>query len=184
MTYRLLLLVIVMVIFQPAIALSDQGQVSFTLNPGFTIFTKNSTYNFNNGPKIDIGIGYDTSDDSNVSFVLGYNRFTNALDDKLSMNLASAGIALKQYLNNGISKGYLTGGLDFDYANFSGTPAQTSGIVRPADDAGLGFHAGLGVDIMATSTFFFGPVITYEGVILQKTYVGLITLQMTLGLLF
>ena len=184
MKYRLLLLVIIMGIFQPAIALSDQGQVSFTLNPGFTIFTKNSTYNFNNGPKLDIGVGYDTSDDSNVSFVLGYNRFTNSLDNKLSMNLVSAGIALKQYLNNGISKGYLTGGLDFDYANFSGAPALTSGRARPADDAGLGFHAGLGVDIMATSTFFFGPVITYEGVILQKTYVGLITLQMTLGLLF
>ncbi len=184
MKYRIMLLVISAGFFLPAIALCDQGQVSFTLNPGFSLYTKNSTYNFNNGPKIDVGIGYDTSDDSNVSFVLGYNRFTNALDDKLSMNLAYAGIALKQYLNNGISKGYLTGGLNFDYANFSGTPAQTSGISRPADDAGIGFRAGLGVDIMATSTFFFGPVIEYEGVILQKTYVGLITLQLTLGLLF
>ena len=184
MKYRMLLLVMSVGIFLPAIAQSDQGQVSFTLNPGFTIFTKNSTYNFNNGPKMDVGIGYDTSDHSNVSLIFGYNRFTNALDDKLSMNLAYAGVALKQYLNNGISKGYLTGGLNFDYANFSGTPSKTSGLTQPADDAGIGFHAGLGVDIMATSTFFFGPMITYEGIILRKTYVGLISLQLTLGLLF
>jgi hypothetical protein len=184
MKYRIILFLITIGILIPGIALSDEGQVSVTVNPGFTLLTKNSTYNFNNGPKIDVGIGYDTSDESNVSFILGYNRFTNALDNKLSMNLAYAGIALKQYLNSGISKGYLTGGLNFDYANFSGTPAQASGIIKPSDDAGLGFNVGLGVDVMASSTFFFGPVIKYEGIILQKTYVSLITLQLTLGLLF
>lgn len=184
MKYRIILLLITTGMLVPGIALSDEGQVSLTVNPGFTLFTKNSTYNFNNGPKIDVGIGYDTSDESNVSFVLGYNRFTHAIDDRLSMNLAYAGIAMKQYLNNGISKGYLTGGLNFDYAGFSGTPAQASGIIKPSDDAGLGFNAGLGVDVMATSTFFFGPVLKYEGIILQKTYLSFITLQLTLGLLF
>lgn len=184
MRYPIILNLITIIILIPTIAICDEGQVSLTLNPGFTIYTKNSTYNFNNGPKIDIGVGYDTSDESNVSFVLGYNRFVNASDDNLSMNLTYIGLMLKQYMNTGISKGYLTGGLNFDYANFSGTPNTGSGITKPADDAGLGFNIGAGVDVMATSSFFFGPVIKYEGIILQKTYLSFITLQFSLGLLF
>ncbi len=168
----------------PVSAAASQGQVSLTLNPGFTIFGKDSTYNFDNGPTIDLGIGYDVSDEGNVSFVLGYNRFTNAIDNNLSMNLMYAGFALKQYLSEGVSKGYLTGGLDFDYANFAGTPSSSSGITRPADDAGLGFNVGAGIDIMANSSFFFGPVVKYEGIILNKTYLNLVTFQLTLGLLF
>ncbi len=184
MKYRIILLLITISICMPGIAMSDQGQISVTLNPGFTIFTKNSTYKFNNGPKIDIGVGYDTSDESNVSFIFGYNRFANAFDNNLSLNLTYVGIAMKQYLNDGISKGYLTGGLNLDYASFSGTPSLSSGITKPSDNGGLGFNVGAGVDIMASSSFFFGPVIKYEGIILQKTYLNLITLQLTLGLLF
>lgn len=184
MRYYFLPALATIIILIPTIAVCDQGQVSLTLNPGFTIYTKNSTYDFNNGPKIDIGVGYDTSDESNVSIVLGYNRFSNAIDSNLSMNLTYIGISAKQYLNSGISKGYLTGGLNFDYANFSGTPSKSSDIIKPSDDAGLGFNVGAGVDVMATSSFFFGPVIKYEGIILQKTYLSLITLQLSIGFLF
>lgn len=179
-----ILLIMTISLTIPHIAMADQGQVSLSLNPGFTIFTKNSIYKFNNGPKVDIGIGYDTSDESNASFILGANRFVNSVDDNISLNLLYAGISLKQYLSSGISKGYLTGGLNFDYANFSGTPSQSSNIKRPPDDAGLGFNVGAGVDIMASSSFFFGPVLKYEGVILQKTYLSMITLQLSIGLLF
>jgi hypothetical protein len=168
----------------PHRAMPDQGQVSLTLNPGFTIFTKNNTYKFNNGPKVDIGIGYDTSDESNASFIMGANRFVNSDDDNLSLDLLYAGMSLKQYLSSGVSKGYLTGGLNFDYANFAGTPSASSGKSRPPDDAGIGFDVGAGLDIMASSSFFFGPVLKYEGVILSKTYLSMITFQLSLGLLF
>ncbi len=184
MKYYIVLFLMAIGIIIPNAAISDQGQASLSLNPGFSLFTKNSTYDFNNGPKIDLGIGYDTSDESNVSFILGYNRFVNAVDDNISMDLYYAGIVLKQYLNAGISKGYLTGGLNFDYADFLGIPSQSSSIKRPSNDAGLGFNVGAGVDVMASSSFFFGPVLKYEGIILQKTYVNLITLQLSLGLLF
>ncbi|MGB9735339.1 MAG: hypothetical protein ACP5JP_03570 [bacterium] len=184
MKHKIILLLIIIGVFIPAKARCDQGQISLTVNPGFTIYTKNSVYNFNNGPKLDIGIGYDTSDETNIGFVLGYNRFTNAIDSNLSLNLGYIGMAVKQYLNSGISKGYLTGGLNIDYANFSGTPSVSSGVTKPSDDAGIGFNVGAGIDVMATSSFFFGPVIKYEGVILQKTYLSLITLQLSIGLLF
>ena len=184
MKYRIMLWIFVFVVFVPVVAAADQGQVSLTLNPGFTLFAKNSTYNFNNGPAVDIGFGFDTSDETNASVVVGYSRFSNALDSRLSMNLMHAGVALKQYLNNGISKGYLTGGLNVDVADFSGVPEPSSGVTKPAGDAGLGFNVGAGIDLMATSTFFFGPVIKYEGIILQKTYLSLITFQLSLGFLF
>ncbi len=178
-----ILLIITTSMLTPHIAMSNQGQISLSVNPGFTLFVKNSTYNFNNGPKMDISIGYDTANESNVSFVLGANRFINRLDDKLSMNLIYFGIALKQYLNAGISKGYLTGGLNFDYANFQGNPNPNI-VLKPSDSAGIGFNVGAGVDILASSDFFFGPVLKYEGIILQKSFLNLITLQLSAGLLF
>ena len=177
-------LMLVFVVSVPAVASADHGQISLTLNPGFTLFVKNSTYNFNNGPAVDIGFGFDTSDETNASVVVGYSRFPNALDSRISMNLMHAGVALKQYLNDGISKGYLSGGLNVDVADLSSVPSPSSGVAKPAGDAGLGFNVGAGVDLMATSTFFFGPVITYEGIILQKTYLSLKTLQLSLGFLF
>lgn len=184
MKIYIILLIMTISLMIPHSALSDEGQVSLTLNPGFTVFTKNNTYKFNNGPKVDIGIGYDTSDESSASFIFGANRFVNSVDTDISMNLLYAGMTLKQYLSNGVSKGYLTGGLNFDYANFSGTPSASSNMSRPADDAGIGFNAGAGVDIMASSGFFFGPVLKYEGIILSKTYLSMITLQLSVGLLF
>lgn len=184
MRQRITILFMIVSIFVPETARCDQGQISLTINPGFSIYTKNSVYNFNNGPKLDIGVGYDTSDETNIGFVIGYNRFVNATDSNLSMNLAFVEIAVKQYLNNGISKGYLTGGLNFDYAAFTGTPSMSSGVTKPQNDAGIGVNVGAGIDVMATSSFFFGPVITYDGVILQKTYLSFITLQLSVGLLF
>ncbi len=169
------------IVFLPHKVFSDQGQISLSLNPGFTIFTKNQTYDFNNGPKFDIAIGYDASDESNVNFDMGINRFQNNVDNNLLMNLIYTGINLKQYLNGGIEKGYFTGGLNFVYANFSGTPSLTP---KPADDMGVLLNAGVGIDVMASSSFFFGPLLKYEGVILQKTYLSLLSFQIDAGFLF
>lgn len=181
MNYRIMMVMLVMAVCVPAAVRADQGQPTLTLDPGYSLFAKNGTYDFNNGPAMDIAMGFDTSDETNISGVAGYNRFPHAIDSGLSMNLMHAGVTLKQYLNDGISKGYLTGGLNIDYADFSGVPAPSSGVTKPSGDMGIGFNVGAGVDLLATSTFFFGPVITYEGILLQKTYLSLITFQLSLG---
>lgn len=163
---------------------SDEGQVSLLLHPGYSLFAANAVYRFNNGPAIDMGIGYAVSDESTVGFVLGYDRFAGTADNAAAMNLYRTGVTVKRYLNDGISEGYLTGGLDLDYAHFSGTPSPSSDGTGPPDDAGLGFNTGVGVDIAASPGFFFGPVLSYEGIILQRAYVSLITIRLSLGLLF